>query len=376
MQIHLLSSHSSASRTLGRGDRVSAARLSNDLSTALRQRGYQVEVDLLGDLRGGHELTSFPEGAAAGRKLAERLTTQVGSSTGTVLHALDPVAWAAALTARSQAETPAAVVLRFAGAGSSPQTDRLPRPRADAGAAARTEHRAYQACLRAADAIAATGDGDRRAALRAGVQNRRAFVVPDLIPPLDHQSRTGPGTRSPGATLLSLGGIGPDSGIEATLAAMCWVPARELIVAGPGSSLDRLALQSRLDRLGLRNRVRWAGPLDPLRTARLIDSAALLICPGNSIDPAAAIEAMVRCLPLVAVTGGSAADMVVDGVTGAVVAAGNPEALGRAVRTLLRNPFRLKGMGLAGRDRALTMFASDRAVRATEKVYRVALGAA
>jgi D-inositol-3-phosphate glycosyltransferase len=66
----------------------------------------------------------------------------------------------------------------------------------------------------------------------------------------------------------------------------------------------------------------------------------------------------------------------VDGVTGLVLPADQPETLGRTLHRLLINPFRLEAMGLAGRERALSRYARARAVQATEQAYRVALGAA
>jgi D-inositol-3-phosphate glycosyltransferase len=360
MQIRLLSSHSSASVAGAQAQPRHPAHLPDDLSAALRRRGHQVAVELLGDLGTGQELHTLSEGASAGRRLADQLTDGRTAKTPRVLHALDPVAWAAALTARSRTDD--AVVLRY-----TSSTER------SAGPDRTIERRAYQACLRSADAIAATADEDRQAAVRAGVSDQRALLVPDLVGTL---AETSTAVLWPGRILVSLGGIGPDSGIDTALAALRWVPNRELVIAGPGSEVDRQALQSRIGQFGLEGRVRWLGWLDRHDAIRLIDTAALVICPSQQAGATGAIEAMSRARAVAAVSGGRAADVVVDGVTGVILPTHNPGLLGLNLRTLLKNPFQLEAMGLAGRERGLTLFAPDRTVGATEQAYRIALGTA
>ena len=357
MQIRLLSSQSSASQTgcaVGaRAETGHPHHLPDDLSAALREHGHQVEIHLLGDTLHGQELTSLREGATAGRMIAAGLK-QAGVSPGGVLHALDPVAWAAALTARSL--TDVSVVLRFG----------------EPNLGSTTERRAYQACLRAADAIAVADDGDRLAAVRAGVPDERALIVPDVVglP----TSPSDPAPLHPGRTVLSLSGIGPDSGIETLLSALRWVPGRELTVAGSGNETDATAFRAELERLDLVDRVRWLGWVDRAYAIRVIDAAALVVLPSPTTGVASAIEAMARSRAVATVSGGPAAEVVVNGVTGSVRPVGHPDQLGEALRTLLNNPFQLEAMGLAGRERALTRYARSRAVSATEQVYRIALG--
>jgi glycosyltransferase involved in cell wall biosynthesis len=109
---------------------------------------------------------------------------------------------------------------------------------------------------------------------------------------------------------------------------------------------------------------------------RLLDTAAVVVLPSSSTEATVAIEAMARSRAVTTVAGGPAADVVVDGITGLVLPEAHPDLLGRALHGLLNNPFQLEGMGLAGRERALTRYACERAISATEQVYRVALGAA
>jgi glycosyltransferase involved in cell wall biosynthesis len=378
MQIRLLSSHSSVLRT---GTRTPSrphhpSHLPNDLCAALREKGHRVQVNLLGDALDGRELTTLRQGAVAGRKLAAELTD---ADAGGVLHALDTVAWAAALTARSLANV--AVVLRFTGSADGPgaasparPVDRAPAEPGLDPPISLTERRARQACLRAADAVAAIADEGRTAAVRVGVRSDRAVVVPDLVG--TSGSWPQPGIRAPGSELVSLSGIGPDSGVDTALAALRRLPGRHLAVAGPGDESHTETFRARLRGLGLEERVRWLGWLDRPATAALIDSSALLLCPSPTSGAVGAIEAMARSRAVVAVTGGRAAAIVVDGVTGHVLPADRPDLFGTRLRALLNNPFQLEAMGHAGRERAHTLFAPDRVVDATEHAYRIALGAA
>ena len=436
MNIRLLSSQSRSSQAdSGDGPAETATghppHLPEDLGTALREQGHHVEIDLLGDTLHGLRLASLREAATAGRKIAGRLDE--GAESGCVLHALDAVAWAAALTARSL--TDVSVVLRLAepalaeGAapalartavlepalaggtvggrapvpargtarGTAPDQNPLPRTPlpTPAGATAfgsgrrgagslgsgrvspigsATEQRAFRACLRAADAVAATEDEDRLAALRAGVRGECALLVPDLVIGPDDEST--PIVLQPGRHVLSLNGIGAGSGIGTLLAAMRRLPGADLIVAGPGSRAEVAHFRALLGEFALTDRVHWQGPVDHATAVRLIDAAALLVLPTPSAGASAAILGMSRARAVVTVEGGPAVDAVVDGITGAVPPSDRPDALAHTLHHLLGNPFRLEAMGLAGRDRALARYTRARAVSATEQAYRVALGTA
>src|SRR4051794_4083812 len=332
MQIHLLSSQSSVPQV--RAEHPGHPRhLPDDLQAALGEQGHRVEIDRLGDTLHGYDLTSLREGATAGRKIAARL-----SGAHRVLHALDPVAWAAALTARSLADVSVVLRLNEPALGQDPVL-RPSRPVSDLGAGrssgsgrvstigAATERRAYRACLRSADAIAAARDGDRLAAVRAGVSTERTLIVPDVV----SLPQPGTGALHPGRNILSISGIGPESGVETLLTALRWIPERELVLTGPGSAADAGEFRATLARLRLTHRVRWLGWVNRTDTVRLIEAAAVVVLPGRVTGGTSAIEAMARSRAVVTVAGGPAADVVVDGVTGLLLPADQPEALGRTL---------------------------------------------
>jgi glycosyltransferase involved in cell wall biosynthesis len=82
------------------------------------------------------------------------------------------------------------------------------------------------------------------------------------------------------------------------------------------------------------------------------------------------LEAMLASLPVVATRVSAVPEVVVDGETGALVAAGDDEALGRELAALLADPARASALGAAGRARAQAEFSVERMVERTLDVYR------
>jgi rhamnosyl/mannosyltransferase len=62
------------------------------------------------------------------------------------------------------------------------------------------------------------------------------------------------------------------------------------------------------------------------------------------------------------------------GVTGLVIPPCDPDALARAISTLVADPARREAMGRAGRARARERFRASTMVEAVEAVYREVLG--
>jgi glycosyltransferase involved in cell wall biosynthesis len=89
-----------------------------------------------------------------------------------------------------------------------------------------------------------------------------------------------------------------------------------------------------------------------------------------------ALEAMERSRPVIAASIGGLGELVRDGETGLLVAAGEAEPLRAAIVELAGNLSRAAEMGEAGRKRALLEFLEARCVDRTEILYRSALAAA
>lgn len=82
------------------------------------------------------------------------------------------------------------------------------------------------------------------------------------------------------------------------------------------------------------------------------------------------VEAMASGKPVVATAVGGIPEVVEDGVTGFLVPSGDPQALARALQTLLSNPGLRIAMGQAGRRRAENLFDIKAHVHAMENVYQ------
>ena len=144
-------------------------------------------------------------------------------------------------------------------------------------------------------------------------------------------------------------------------------PAARLLVIGHGSLRSRLEARAR--DLGVADRIRFVGA----RTdgARVLDAVDVLALPATSEGLAlSAIEASALGRPVVATAIDAMPDVIREGRTGRLVPPGDPAALSRAIRGVLRDPLGAQRMGRAGRDFVLDRFSLDRQVASTARVYR------
>jgi hypothetical protein len=86
------------------------------------------------------------------------------------------------------------------------------------------------------------------------------------------------------------------------------------------------------------------------------------------------LEAMNEARPVVGCNAGGAAEVIVDGETGLLVAPGDPQRLSRAIIRLLENPRERRELGLAGRRRLLDRFTHTRMAAGFIEVYQTLLG--
>jgi glycosyltransferase involved in cell wall biosynthesis len=125
--------------------------------------------------------------------------------------------------------------------------------------------------------------------------------------------------------------------------------AGQLVIVGEGEDRDRLA--SIASSLGVADRVRFTGFVDAATLAALYDRCAALAMPSDGEGFGFVyLEAMRAAKPCIALAGSAAAEIVVDGETGRLVAPG-VEPLARALEELLGDPARAATLGQAGRAR-------------------------
>lgn len=109
-------------------------------------------------------------------------------------------------------------------------------------------------------------------------------------------------------------------------------------------------------------RVRFVGLVPHSELGNWYREADLLVFPSIWAEPSGnpPIESMFAGLPVVSTTTGGTPEYVEDGSTGLLVAPNDPSALGEAIMRLLGDASMREKMGLAGRQRAVTLFSYDR----------------
>jgi len=150
--------------------------------------------------------------------------------------------------------------------------------------------------------------------------------------------------------------------IEACAALRRWgIPFRCKIV---GEGPRRRALEKRRDALGLTEVVSLPGAVTHEELLPELARADICVMPSvvlrgfgkRDVIPNIAVEAIASGVPVVASSVGGMAEAIEHGVNGYLVPQGDPDALARAIASLLSNPRQRRQMGKAGRERALRFF--------------------
>jgi glycosyltransferase involved in cell wall biosynthesis len=144
-----------------------------------------------------------------------------------------------------------------------------------------------------------------------------------------------------------------------------WVVGGETFDANQGRER---ALKAMAAALKLEAHVRFLGRRDDMPA--IMDALDILAAPSYAEACSRAIlEAMAAGTPVIATRVGGNPELVEDGATGILVPAGNPEVLGNAIQSLVRDTGRRRQLGQAGRARAAAMFTIERQVKQTQAVY-------
>jgi hypothetical protein len=180
--------------------------------------------------------------------------------------------------------------------------------------------------------------------------------------------RFGSGDAMPRNTvpkILSIGRLIDIKGFPHLIAACALLKEREtpfeceIIGEGPLQA----ALQEAIDKSGLQDRVRLAGALSQEEVARRLIGCDVfaLACiqePDGACDvlPTVILEAMAAGRPVVSTHLAGIPEMVEEGVTGLLVPPRSESELADALSTLLRDAAVRRKYGLAGRNKAQTVF--------------------
>ncbi|MDQ2868721.1 MAG: glycosyltransferase family 4 protein [Verrucomicrobiota bacterium] len=174
--------------------------------------------------------------------------------------------------------------------------------------------------------------------------------------------------------ILSIGRLVSIKGFDLLIAACALMRERnfrcEIIGGGP----LREELAALISDLGARVQLRGAQSQAEIRARLAAASVFALPCRvdakgGRDNLPTVFMEAMAAGLPIISTDIGGVREMVVDGVTGHLVATENAQALADAICRLLDQRDEARKLGAAGRERCAKMFAIENSVRELREIF-------
>lgn len=171
--------------------------------------------------------------------------------------------------------------------------------------------------------------------------------------------------------VLFLGSLQADKGIfdllEAVAALRHDVPDVRLVCAGDG---NRIAVARYAERLAIAEAVKFTGWVGPSGKRALFESAAVLAAPAyDAALPVSLVEAMAAGVPVIASAVGGMPEVIVDGVTGVLIAPGDSASLARHLRSLLLDRNLAARIGTAARDSLRLRFSPERVLPVIEELY-------
>jgi glycosyltransferase involved in cell wall biosynthesis len=226
------------------------------------------------------------------------------------------------------------------------------------------EARAFAAVGRLADEVIAVSG-----AVGAGFGPRTRVVrIADGVPiPPEPVSRSGFAVP---LRLCLIGTVSSDGnkGHDLAIASLA-----RLVEAGVDARLDCVGpiqgdavaneLRALASRLGVGERVELRGPTRDIDGA-LEHTDILLSCSGREALGLTLMEALVRCKPVVATRAGGPEEVLRDGETGLLVELGNPDAVARAILSLVADPAAARAMAQRGRNDMIERFDRERGLDA------------
>jgi D-inositol-3-phosphate glycosyltransferase len=241
----------------------------------------------------------------------------------------------------------------------------------------------YERALgRAVDRVVAQTQDEVRGLVRIGVPRARLTVVPAGVDS-DRFSPEGPAVeRDPERPrILSVGRLVERKGFGDVIQAMRYVPDAEVVVVG-GPPADELkadpgarSLRALAEKLQVAHRFRLVGQVPFRDMPRWYRSADLLVAaPWQDEFETSALEAMACGVPVVGTAVGGLTETVVDGLTGDLVPARDPRALGGALRRLVNDKVRRFAYATAALDRARQAYSWKRVAAQIGSVYSAVTG--
>ncbi|GGK85361.1 glycosyltransferase [Mangrovihabitans endophyticus] len=361
-----------------------------DLSAALAELGHDVRVYTRRDdpelpdmvpLSDHVEVVHVPAGPAE-RVEPELLLPHMGGFAQWLRDAWSDEAWTpevahahywtsglAAVTAARQVGIPVVQSFHELGVSSS----------ADGGPSRASYERALG---RAVDRVVAQSQNELSGLVRIGVPRTQMSLVPAGVDS-DRFSPEGPAAeRDPQRPrILSVGRLVERKGFGDVIQAMQYVPGAECVVVG-GPPAGQLAADPQANRLRalaeqfkVADRVRLVGAVPARDMPGWYRSADLFVAaPWQEQFELTPLEAMACGVPVIGTIAGGLGETVVDGLTGDLVPARDPRALGGALRRLVNDKVRRFAYATAALDRARQAYSWKRVASQIGSVYSAVTG--
>jgi glycosyltransferase involved in cell wall biosynthesis len=170
-----------------------------------------------------------------------------------------------------------------------------------------------------------------------------------------------------GDTVLFVGRLSPEKGVDTLIAAAGRLPGVPMVIAGDGPLLREL-------RAVAPDQVSFAGWTPRELLPGLYRRARLAVVPSRCFETfgLVAAEAMSHGLPVVASRRGALAEVVEDGVTGLLFEPGDPADLAAKVQALWESPELCRRLGEAGRRKVACDFSEDASFQKLMAIYGTA----
>jgi N-acetyl-alpha-D-glucosaminyl L-malate synthase BshA len=211
-----------------------------------------------------------------------------------------------------------------------------------------------------------------------GCTGCRIEVIPNFIDPAVYdRSRYVPQVWQPSdekrKVLMHISNFRPVKRVQDVVAIYARV-AREIpsVLVMVGDGPDRVLAEQEARALGVSDSVYFLGKLESV--APLLASADLFLLPTQSESfGLSALEALATGVPVIGVKAGGLPEVVRDGETGALCAAGDVDGMARAAIALLSDPGRWQAASTLAAADARQRFSMDAVVGQYEAFYRQAL---
>jgi glycosyltransferase involved in cell wall biosynthesis len=201
---------------------------------------------------------------------------------------------------------------------------------------------------------------DKVEVIHNGIAIERAHQPPD---PALRRELTG---GSDDVVFLTAARLDPQKGIDVLLRAARSVQNARFVIAGAGD--DRARLEREAAALGVQERVRFLGRRDDI-PALLAASDAFVLPSLFEGTPLALLEAMGAGKPVVTSAIPGTDEVVVDGESGLLAPAGDPDALAGALKRIVADAELRMRLGSAGRKRVESEFSAALSARRVTAVY-------